>query len=170
MLGHIIRICKVKKPKYLFLENVKGFTLIRKIKEKFNNFIPFGHLMYTPAQQENIRPMLESNPKIVSLYHIAPVKYIESIHTNGLVPRERKGEYGIYYPPRIYFSYDKTTAINYKAQLSNERKDGDYIICQVYLFQLPKDVELFYDPLFGKPFVYTTVAIKPELIISVDKI
>lgn len=26
MLGHIIRICKVKKPKYLFLENVKGFT------------------------------------------------------------------------------------------------------------------------------------------------
>jgi DNA (cytosine-5)-methyltransferase 1 len=26
MLGHIIRICKVKRPKYLFLENVKGFT------------------------------------------------------------------------------------------------------------------------------------------------
>ena len=26
MLGHIIRICKIKKPKYLFLENVKGFT------------------------------------------------------------------------------------------------------------------------------------------------
>lgn len=26
MLGHIIRIYKVKKPKYLFLENVKGFT------------------------------------------------------------------------------------------------------------------------------------------------
>ena len=26
MLSHIIRICKVKKPKYLFLENVKGFT------------------------------------------------------------------------------------------------------------------------------------------------
>ena len=26
MLAHIIRICKVKKPKYLFLENVKGFT------------------------------------------------------------------------------------------------------------------------------------------------
>ena len=26
MLGHIIRICKVKKPKFLFLENVKGFT------------------------------------------------------------------------------------------------------------------------------------------------
>ena len=26
MLGHIIRICIVKKPKYLFLENVKGFT------------------------------------------------------------------------------------------------------------------------------------------------
>lgn len=26
MLYHIIRICKVKKPKYLFLENVKGFT------------------------------------------------------------------------------------------------------------------------------------------------
>ena len=26
MLGHIIRICKVKKPKYLFLENVEGFT------------------------------------------------------------------------------------------------------------------------------------------------
>ena len=148
----------------------RGFALIRKIKEKFNNFISFGHLMYTPAQQENIRPILESNPDIVSLYHITPVKYIESIHTNGLVPRERKGEYGIYYPPRIYFSYNKTTAINYKAQLSNERKDGDYIICQVYLYQLPEDVELFYDPLFGKPFVYTTVAIKPELIINVDKI
>lgn len=26
MLGHIIRICKVKKPRFLFLENVKGFT------------------------------------------------------------------------------------------------------------------------------------------------
>lgn len=26
MLYHIIRICKVKKPKYLLLENVKGFT------------------------------------------------------------------------------------------------------------------------------------------------
>ena len=26
VLGHIIRICKVKKPKYIFLENVKGFT------------------------------------------------------------------------------------------------------------------------------------------------
>lgn len=26
MLSHIIRICKVKKPKYLLLENVKGFT------------------------------------------------------------------------------------------------------------------------------------------------
>lgn len=26
MLSHIIRICKVKKPRYLFLENVKGFT------------------------------------------------------------------------------------------------------------------------------------------------
>ena len=26
MLGHIVRICKVRKPKYLFLENVKGFT------------------------------------------------------------------------------------------------------------------------------------------------
>ncbi len=26
MLSHIIRICKVKKPQYLFLENVKGFT------------------------------------------------------------------------------------------------------------------------------------------------
>ena len=26
MLGHIIRICKAKKPKYIFLENVKGFT------------------------------------------------------------------------------------------------------------------------------------------------
>ena len=26
MLGHIIRICKIKKPKYLLLENVKGFT------------------------------------------------------------------------------------------------------------------------------------------------
>ena len=26
MLGHIIRICKVKKPKYIFLENVKGLT------------------------------------------------------------------------------------------------------------------------------------------------
>lgn len=26
MLGHIIRICKVKKPRYIFLENVKGFT------------------------------------------------------------------------------------------------------------------------------------------------
>lgn len=26
MLSHIIRICKVKKPKYIFLENVKGFT------------------------------------------------------------------------------------------------------------------------------------------------
>ncbi len=26
MLGHIIRICKVKKPKFIFLENVKGFT------------------------------------------------------------------------------------------------------------------------------------------------
>ncbi|MBR6125568.1 DNA (cytosine-5-)-methyltransferase, partial [Candidatus Saccharibacteria bacterium] len=24
MLGHIIRICKVKKPKYILLENVKG--------------------------------------------------------------------------------------------------------------------------------------------------
>lgn len=26
MLSHIIRICKIKKPQYLFLENVKGFT------------------------------------------------------------------------------------------------------------------------------------------------
>ena len=26
MLSHIIRICKVKRPKFLFLENVKGFT------------------------------------------------------------------------------------------------------------------------------------------------
>ncbi len=26
MLGHIIRICKVKKPKYILLENVKGFS------------------------------------------------------------------------------------------------------------------------------------------------
>lgn len=26
MLGHIVRICKVKKPKYILLENVKGFT------------------------------------------------------------------------------------------------------------------------------------------------
>ena len=26
MLGHIIRICRIKKPKYIFLENVKGFT------------------------------------------------------------------------------------------------------------------------------------------------
>lgn len=26
MLGHIVRICKIKKPKYVFLENVKGFT------------------------------------------------------------------------------------------------------------------------------------------------
>lgn len=26
MLGHIIRICKVKKPRFMFLENVKGFT------------------------------------------------------------------------------------------------------------------------------------------------
>lgn len=26
MLGHIIRICKIKKPKYILLENVKGFT------------------------------------------------------------------------------------------------------------------------------------------------
>jgi len=26
MLGHIIRICRVKKPKYILLENVKGFT------------------------------------------------------------------------------------------------------------------------------------------------
>ncbi len=26
MLWHIVRICKVKKPKYIFLENVKGFT------------------------------------------------------------------------------------------------------------------------------------------------
>lgn len=26
MLGHIIRICKVKKPKFILLENVKGFT------------------------------------------------------------------------------------------------------------------------------------------------
>lgn len=26
MLGHIIRICKVKKPQYILLENVKGFT------------------------------------------------------------------------------------------------------------------------------------------------
>lgn len=26
MLGHIIRICKVKKPRFIFLENVKGFT------------------------------------------------------------------------------------------------------------------------------------------------
>lgn len=26
MLGHIVRICKVKKPQFLFLENVKGFT------------------------------------------------------------------------------------------------------------------------------------------------
>ena len=26
MLGHIIRICKVKKPRYILLENVKGFT------------------------------------------------------------------------------------------------------------------------------------------------
>lgn len=43
MLGHIIRICRVKKPKFLLLENVKGFThgkfqpihdqLIRDLKE-----------------------------------------------------------------------------------------------------------------------------------------
>lgn len=26
MLSHIIRICRVKRPRYLFLENVKGFT------------------------------------------------------------------------------------------------------------------------------------------------
>lgn len=26
MLGHIIRICKIKKPRFMFLENVKGFT------------------------------------------------------------------------------------------------------------------------------------------------
>lgn len=26
MLGHIIRICKIKKPKYILLENVKGFS------------------------------------------------------------------------------------------------------------------------------------------------
>lgn len=26
MLGHIIRICRVRKPKYILLENVKGFT------------------------------------------------------------------------------------------------------------------------------------------------
>ena len=26
MLGHIIRICRVKKPKYILMENVKGFT------------------------------------------------------------------------------------------------------------------------------------------------
>lgn len=26
MLGHIIRICRIKRPKYIFLENVKGFT------------------------------------------------------------------------------------------------------------------------------------------------
>ena len=26
MLGHIVRICREKKPKFLFLENVKGFT------------------------------------------------------------------------------------------------------------------------------------------------
>ena len=26
MLGHIIRICSIKRPKYIFLENVKGFT------------------------------------------------------------------------------------------------------------------------------------------------
>lgn len=26
MLSHIIRICKVKKPKYILLENVKGFS------------------------------------------------------------------------------------------------------------------------------------------------
>lgn len=26
MLGHIVRICKIKKPKYILLENVKGFS------------------------------------------------------------------------------------------------------------------------------------------------
>ena len=26
MLGHIVRICRIKRPKYIFLENVKGFT------------------------------------------------------------------------------------------------------------------------------------------------
>ena len=132
--------------------NQVGYTLIRKIPEQFNDNISFCHLMYSPMKQKNVRTEIERLSD--ALYHISPSWYEQSILSKGLVPKSRTGKSGVFYPARTYLSYDEDKVVDYKKVLGPGVNSDDFVLYRILLGKLPKDIEIFVDPLMGLPFVF----------------
>ena len=156
-----------------FLEK-RGYTLLRKIKYEKPGQVWFI-MAFGPMVQENIKSRLM---KIVNksrfIYHTTPAYNKEAILKNGFIPKNRPIDSQFTYEPRVYFFSNETknyrdVVKKYGQFLNNEdekcgRKSCDkYVIFEVNLLKIPRDVEFFDDPLL-QDAIYTKQAIPASAI------
>ena len=146
--------------------NEREFVLLREVYEIVNDF-SVVHLLFTPSKQENIAEQIYSNFKY--LYHLTPSLNLERILKIGLTPKLRQGESFIYYPPRIYFSTDYDFLNKYKSTMELDHKTNDFSILKIDIQKLNKYNDFYWDPLFGKPFIYTNRSVFPNAISKIDE-
>ena len=98
------------------------------------------------------------------LYHITPIERIERIKKQGLSPKSNSKR--SYHPERIYFSYDEDELREikdqlFKSEVNKERLSGEYVVIEVNINKLPKQIKLYSDPNFSDG-VYTYDSIPPQ--------
>ena len=136
-----------------------GYTRIREIKYQLDDGRYAFGVMFVVKQRPNVqKEIIEKYPK---LYHISASRNYESICKNGLIAKEHNGEdNGIYYPKRVYFFIDYDTADYVQQTQFFEETD-------LYEFDtkdIASQMEIFYDPLYGKSAVYVEHDVSPNLI------
>lgn len=148
-----------------FIKN-RGMFLIRKVKDDTVEDMSFSHLVYTPVKQDDVRQQIDSE----YLYHITPAKYAQSVSSEGIKARERNGENGIYYPPRVYMSFDRNFLLQYRGVLIGERTQEGYVMFTVEILSLSSELEIYLDPLVGRPCVYIESDVPPSAIVKIENI
>lgn len=136
-----------------------GYTRIREIKYQLDDGRYAFGVMFVVKQRPNVqKEIIKNYPK---LYHISASRNYESICKNGLIAKEHNGEdNGIYYPKRVYFFTDYDTADYVQQTQFFEETD-------LYEFDtkdIASQMEIFYDPLYGKSAVYVEHNVSPDLI------
>lgn len=122
-------------------------------------------MSFDPIFQDNVS---DEAKKYSVAYHWTPLYNLESIKTNGLTPKSQNKLFQ--YPDRLHLikgNTNRTEIFNIGFQLckTNKQKsnNGKYVLLSIDLSQIPKDVEIYYDPRYECGY-YVKVPISPKLV------
>jgi hypothetical protein len=102
------------------------------------------------------------------LYHIAPLKNWEKIHSIGLVPKSRSKR--SYHPERVYLGKDEKHTIDLASKFYQVTGTKEWVLLKIDISMVPGDyLRLYYDPNFKHGY-YTLNNIPPQAVEKIQTI